>query len=675
MSFWGKRKYAKALILGIAAMGLFSLSAQASESAAEVMDDPSMFIKEGSLPEAASEEIIELIEAPALSEDRQTRAVSESFEDYLVRKLKQKEEEINISEYRFTKDTIYDAYSAVINRHPELYYVGTSLRYSYNMITQRVTSLYVTYYEYDEQAVEEEVQKALALIEDDMTDLEKALTIHDYLCIEVEYAYEDYINGTVGNDAHNLKGALVDKVAVCDGYSSAFQYLMNLMDIPCNMITGTANGGGHAWNQICLDGNWYLLDLTWDDPTWDNYGNVLHSKFLKDADSFEGYEWNTSSYEECTDTAYNEAFWNNTMAQIIRHDGEWYFVNMTGTLKKHDFTEDAITEEGDTVTSIGGKWYVFGSTSTYYQGCFSKIAQKEGKLYYSQPGGIYTCNFDGSQKKQILEVDTTEGYIYGMKIQDDILYYQIATRTFEEPQTLSLIIEETEESETKEPETEESETKEPETETEESETESEKLETKEPETETEKLETKEPETETKESETKESETEELETKEPETETEESETKESETDGSGTKTPESDDKENQDKDNSKNDTLSGMDKAEQESSGEATQGSADETGIAAPAKVKKVAAKSLKKKKAQISWKEQDCDGYRIQFSLKSNFRKIAKTVTIRKSAKVKKTVSGLISGKKYYVRVQAYKIVNGEKVYGAFSKKRKVRVK
>ncbi len=52
------------------------------------------------------------------------------------------------------------------------------------------------------------------------------------------------------------------------------------------MVTGTAQSD-HAWNQVELDGKWYLVDLTWDDAVWDDYGYAGHEYFLKDAAYFQ----------------------------------------------------------------------------------------------------------------------------------------------------------------------------------------------------------------------------------------------------------------------------------------------------------------------------------------------------------------------------------------------------
>lgn len=89
-------------------------------------------------------------------------------------------------------------------------------------------------------------------------------SVHDYLCNSIYYPdlnSSDY----VGN-AHDAYGAIVEKRAVCQGYSEAFKLICDYYKIPSVCLTGTANGGGHMWNAVQMDdGNWYLLDMTWDD--------------------------------------------------------------------------------------------------------------------------------------------------------------------------------------------------------------------------------------------------------------------------------------------------------------------------------------------------------------------------------------------------------------------------
>ena len=68
------------------------------------------------------------------------------------------------------------------------------------------------------------------------------------------------------------------------------------------------------------------------------------------------------------------------------------------------------------------------------------------------------------------------------------------------------------------------------------------------------------------------------------------------------------------------------------------------------------------------------NGYQIQYSLKSNFKK-AKKVTIKKNKTTSKQIKGLRKGKMYYVRIRSFKTVNGKKFYSAWSAKKAVTIK
>ena len=92
--------------------------------------------------------------------------------------------------------------------------------------------------------------------------------------------------------------------------------------------------------------------------------------------------------------------------------------------------------------------------------------------------------------------------------------------------------------------------------------------------------------------------------------------------------------------------------------------------------KKVKVKAVKgvKKSVKVNWKSvEGADGYVIEYAKKANF-KGKKAVTVSASRKAK-TIKRLSAKKTYYVRVKAYKVVDNEKVYTAYSAKKKVRTK
>lgn len=90
--------------------------------------------------------------------------------------------------------------------------------------------------------------------------------VHDYLIESVEYDQT-----TEEPNIYDIYGTLINKKSVCAGYAKTYKYLMDSLNIPCIIVTGTAtnsegNTENHAWNYVQLNGNWYVVDCTWDDP-------------------------------------------------------------------------------------------------------------------------------------------------------------------------------------------------------------------------------------------------------------------------------------------------------------------------------------------------------------------------------------------------------------------------
>ena len=101
----------------------------------------------------------------------------------------------------------------------------------------------------------------------------------------------------------------------------------------------------------------------------------------------------------------------------------------------------------------------------------------------------------------------------------------------------------------------------------------------------------------------------------------------------------------------------------------------------PSATKKPAAvkvnKLIAKKKAIVVYwnKVNGVDGYHIQLATDKKFKKNRKSVIVAKQNASKKTVKKLKAKKKYYVRVRAYKLANGKKIYGKWSKVKSVKTK
>lgn len=120
------------------------------------------------------------------------------------------------------------------------------------------------------------------VITDGMTDYEKELAVHDYIIRNVEYDLNNIsIFETHGEHASDPYGALAEGRCICSGYTTTFQMFMDMLEIPCRSIQAADDDGeDHAWNMVELNGHWYYVDVTWDDPVPDIKGRPVHHNYF-----------------------------------------------------------------------------------------------------------------------------------------------------------------------------------------------------------------------------------------------------------------------------------------------------------------------------------------------------------------------------------------------------------
>lgn len=158
---------------------------------------------------------------------------------------------------------------------------------------------------YISDAAQAEAERVVdELITSGMSDYEVVKTLHDYLVTHCDYDYRVDI-GNMPFISHQAEGALLKGTAVCSGYAKAYEAMLDAAGIPNETITGYA-GGYHAWNLVQVDGQWYHVDTTWDDPTTRGGDYIRYTYFLKSDKvmaSRSHRDWET--VHACTSTKYD----------------------------------------------------------------------------------------------------------------------------------------------------------------------------------------------------------------------------------------------------------------------------------------------------------------------------------------------------------------------------------
>lgn len=143
-----------------------------------------------------------------------------------------------------------------------------------------------------------------SVITEEMSDFDKELALHDYLVTHCTYSENTDQPST--SDIYRAYGALVNHNAVCNGYAEALQLLFKCVGLESEFVIGLAGGVDHAWNLVKLDGKWYHLDATWDDPLPDTREYAIHPYFnVTDEIISANHSWNEEDYPAALSSSEN----------------------------------------------------------------------------------------------------------------------------------------------------------------------------------------------------------------------------------------------------------------------------------------------------------------------------------------------------------------------------------
>ena len=336
-----KDKRILALVLAAAMMGTTALPvwAQTPETA-----DSSVVEVEGTL-----ENIIAAREALAarpatLAEDDNNIQAAQAMVERVANAVKnhtETAEKVNIKDLNLDKDLVLSTL-ADLNARVEGGEAISKLSCYYSRDTGLAVAIGLEYCTAQDVAamqvkLDQLVDQANTLCQ---TDLEKVFYVHEWLVQNIAYDRE-HLSDDVQDD-HNLRGALLEGTAVCDGYAKT--YALTLRKLGITGVLVTSKDIGHAWNMVELDGNWYQVDCTWDDPVdgSDQLGYCMHKHLLctteemntnhnDDGDDSVAFDLENLGTQNivnlATDDTYENTWWKDKKSAIFPCGGDWYYAS------------------------------------------------------------------------------------------------------------------------------------------------------------------------------------------------------------------------------------------------------------------------------------------------------------------------------------------------------------
>ena len=271
-----------------------------------------------------------------------------------------------------------------------------AIRYEYN---NKKATIYgkQSYLMTPEQAsyVEVNVQEILKSITNhSMSDLEKVKAVNDYIVSRTVYTKD------TKSSPHSAYTVLAERGGVCQGYALLAHSMMQKLGIETKYIIGYVGDVGHAWNLVKLEGQWYHLDTTWNDPVPDRKGAVRYQYFLVDDRTMaKDHSWIASDYPKATSTKFSYFHDVDFSAQVGQ---QLYYSNEADNNKL--YVLDMKTGKSKKVTGTRAQYIVYANDWLYFSN-------------YSHGGYLARIRLDGSGEELLNRENTKdlyvlEGYLY-----------------------------------------------------------------------------------------------------------------------------------------------------------------------------------------------------------------------------------------------------------------------
>ncbi len=343
------------------------------------------------------------------------------IENRIVSAWENLDEEIDLTDIDITYDQFYTyvvpEYFNILDRYPQIFYHDASAGCSENYMI-----LYPRYYYEIEdipqyiEAFNDAVSDIVSVIDPkNMSDIDIALALHDYLVLNAEYDVDTYVNSDTGNrESFTAYGILVNKKGVCTSYTLAYHQLLNQFDIENHPVTSSEIS--HAWSMIKIGEDYFHVDVTHDDPVTDRLGVSKYTYFLCSdsellADGNHGSVWEGEKTADA-DT-YIDAFWKKTRSTMAYYD-DVYYLAVTEDQKNYKIcsaTTDSFNETVQLRALDNVLWKFNNNDNQYYKGgqMYVNVFVVDGFIYYNDCYNVYRyCpGFDSD------EIAFTYGNLYG----------------------------------------------------------------------------------------------------------------------------------------------------------------------------------------------------------------------------------------------------------------------
>lgn len=380
-------------------------------------------------------------------------AKEDDFEDYqehILEALSDCEEKIELEEYNVQATDVNDFFMDVVYGYPE---VGCNVavdelnRYEFKVYKYKngnAAYIEVKYnlnkqqYDAELKKVEDRIAPILFKVRN-FTDFEKALYIHDWICTNFMYDYRLFEGEHHEN--HDVIGFFNDNKGVCQSYAYTYLYMLRKVGIKACYVVSDVDH--HGWNVVEIDGKWYHVDVTHDDPIigeiyhYDYLGEVKHENFLlsdsqiiADGSHDEFYiPVDKENAIKCGEYEGNDS-WRGAGSSVLKIEDYWYYLDSSadggGLMRTKDFAEtERIMQIGyhyvkaeDEIDTYG--WLI---GNRFYSGYYSGLFEYNEHLFFNTENDIYVYDTHHGEFNTLSIDRPEELHYFGMNMSGKTINY------------------------------------------------------------------------------------------------------------------------------------------------------------------------------------------------------------------------------------------------------------
>ncbi|MFJ7932737.1 DUF5050 domain-containing protein [Sporosarcina sp. NPDC096371] len=279
----------------------------------------------------------------------------------------------------------------VIQENPEILYYKSATVWSNGKI-EFFYDLPATTMRKNRAALRTKVDKILATItKPGMSEFDKVKAVHDYLVLNTAYDYANYQKNTIPVDSYTAHGALIGGIAVCDGYTKAAQLLLNRLGIENHYVSGNTNDGLHSWNQVKVNGSYYFLDTTWNDPVPNKPGTVAYDYFLVTSDQLrKDHGWDEKKWAAATNKQYS---YFGDFSHMVQVGSTYYYSSKSDNNKLYKIASNG--KHKKKVGDVRAPYFAIAGNDIYFSN-------------YSNQGFLYKMKTDGTKLEKLNSIHSID---------------------------------------------------------------------------------------------------------------------------------------------------------------------------------------------------------------------------------------------------------------------------